>query len=159
MLGNSCIYSVLHRGPVTEEKGCPVQAKMLPRTSLQTSGNLLPVHHSTQKFILKISTSVDHKNLAGEGSDMLMRKHELYTLVVQTASPYCSEKINICITRTIISIGLNIMMKCFRCLCWKSTKYKCNTLSDDTVNSLHIRNEINLSCIYMWVTTEVLTTP
>jgi hypothetical protein len=67
MLGNSCIYSVLPFGPVTEETECPLHTNMPPRTSLQTAGNLLAFHHSNQKFIITISTSVNHKNLWGGG--------------------------------------------------------------------------------------------
>lgn len=63
MLGNSCIYYVLPCGPVIEETEHPLHTNMQPRTSLQTAGNLLTFHHSTQKFIVTISTSVNQKNL------------------------------------------------------------------------------------------------
>ena len=74
MLGNRCIYSVLPCGPVTEETECPLLTNIPPRTSLQTAVDLLTFHHSTRKFILTIFTSVDHKNIGGEGTSvMLMR--------------------------------------------------------------------------------------
>jgi hypothetical protein len=59
-------------------------------------------------------------------------------MVVQTASPYFSAKINVCITGTNVSFGLTIILNCSRRLSWKSTKYKRNTLSDDKLNSLHM---------------------
>jgi len=79
---------VLPCGQVTEETEHPVHANMLPRTYPQTAGNLLTLHHSTQKFILTISTSVDHETFffVGRGICHIDEiKHELHWWCKQPA--------------------------------------------------------------------------